>query len=146
MFLRKKVPARKLVLLVACLKGLKKVSGLLPARLENFAYDEDPTEMRGLIIVVLENDKEQEYLVRFDNKHRGINLTSSNVKMDDARKIETREIEDGRFTRDISVMEDRDWLKPITSEAVMQTLRAKAGEILVSGPGYKARFIKHTPR
>ncbi len=102
--------------------------------------------MRGLIIVVIEDDKEQEYLVRFDNKHRGIELTSSNVKMDDARKIENRLMEDGRFTRDIRVMEKNNWLSPITSEDVMKTLRAKAGEELISEPGYRVRFKKHTPR
>lgn len=91
MFSRKKLPVQKIVLWIACIKGLKKVSGLLPARFVEYAYDSDPTELCGLIFAVLENDKEQE--------------SRATVRLDQAEKIIDRPLNaEGKPTRIVTEM------------------------------------------
>lgn|GEM_PF-5842990 len=118
---------------------------ILPARFACYAYKSDPTEIRGLIFAVNEKGKEQEYLVQLDPiKQRG-RLSTLKVPMDKSRRIDNREMEDGRLTRDIDVLERNKWISPITSGDVWETLRYKAGEELPEIYGYKVKFIEHTP-
>jgi|GEM_PF-1486162 len=147
MFLRKKLPVRKLVVLAGCLRGLQKVSGAQPARLVGSAYSIDPAinddEDARFPDVRIYAIGDIEYLVPQKTEWKDGLVSQATVYLNKAEKILERPFSaEGAPTRIVTEMKRSTDIDP----DVFASLLTIINERYKPKPGYKVHIVKPSPR
>lgn len=147
MYLKKRFPVQNLVVVAACLRGLKQMSGALSVHFIGGAYSKDPKDnedddarFQDVDIYAIGPDK---FLVPAKAKWEEGRVVSHDVKVDCAEKITARPLDDAGNPTLIVTKMDREL---VTDPDVFESLAAIVRQRYKEKTGYKPNITEPSPR